>query len=59
MHSGVVFGQVWTDFVQTWALAILLGALFVKGLHGLAQEGVRLGPLDVVHLGLGRIVALY
>lgn len=50
---GGMHAVVWTDFVQTWALATLLGALFITAFRGLAREGISLGPLDVLQLNWG------
>ena len=50
---GGMHAVVWTDFVQTWALATLLGALFFKAIQGLGSQGMPLGPLDVLFLNWG------
>jgi Na+/proline symporter len=44
---------VWTDFVQTWALCMLLGGIYFQSIRGLAHDGVHLGVLDMVLLNWG------
>ena len=51
---GGMHAVVWTDFVQTLALATVLGALFWKGLSGLRREGgMELGVTDILQLNWG------
>lgn len=44
---------VWTDFFQTLALVVVLGALYWKGIAGLRQQGSLFGLTDALQLNWG------